>query len=710
MSSDLSIERQQMIVDFLQESREFIVATQDILKSFAKKNYQARETDLRSIQQTTHAIKLGARFLELKQLAIVAEAADLLVDRLRTGKEKQTSARLKLFCRAFTFFTEAFDAIAATYNDQPLEDAAEVLRNALNAVITLDEELPANIPLTEAAIDENFNPFNTPELVEKFVGEGDELLQNAELGLLRWETSPEDEENLGSLFRDIHSFKGNSGFLGFSDLEKLSHQMEAVLEIAKGGRDLSEFKAANILLGYLDIMRAALADIARQGSGHVPNLDVHLMTLLDLLERIDSDAPNAAPLRLATTGATDTEQSRTIKRQDIRVDLSKLDQLINLIGELVIAENMLVHSPELAGLELEQFHRASRQMNKIVRDLQEVAMTIRMVPISGLFRRLLRLVHDLSVKSGKKVDLSLTGEDTEVDKTVAELMTDPLVHLIRNALDHGIEPPAERQASGKPDKGTLQLSARHEEGEIWIVLEDDGRGLNREKILARAAAKGLLNKSAEEMSDREVWNMIFLPGFSTAEQVTDISGRGVGMDVVKRNIEKIKGKVELTSTPNQGTRFTLRIPLTLGIIDGMLLRVGSAKCIIPTLAINQAFRPTPAMITVTPDGLELVRVRERFYPVVRLHQILANTPEFTELSSGILLTLEHQGTTIALFVDELLGQQQTVIKGLSEHFENARWVTGCTILGDGEVCLILDVGHLVDTHGYVKIAQPTLTA
>lgn len=709
MNSDLSIERQEMIVDFLHESREFIVATQDILKSFAKKKYQAKETDLRSIQQTTHAIKLGARFLELKQLAIVAEAADLLVDRLRTGKEEQTSARLKLFCRAFTFFTEAFDTIAATCDDQPLEGAAEALRSALNAAITLDEELPAGI-LTEAAVNENFNPFNTPELVEKFVGEGDELLQNAELGLLRWETSPEDEENLGALFRDIHSFKGNSGFLGFSDLEKLSHQLEAVLEIAKSGRDLSEFKAANVLLGYLDIMRAALADIARQGSGHVPDLDVHLMTLLDLLERIDSDAPSAAPLRLATAGAADTEQSRTIKRQDIRVDLSKLDQLINLIGELVIAENMLVHSPELAGLELEQFHRASRQMNKIVRDLQEVAMTIRMVPISGLFRRLLRLVHDLSVKSGKKVDLSLTGEDTEVDKTVAELMTDPLVHLIRNALDHGIESPAERKAGGKPDKGSLQLSARHEEGEIWIILEDDGRGLSREKILARAATKGLLNKSAEEMSDREVWNMIFLPGFSTAEQITDISGRGVGMDVVKKNIEKIKGKVELTSTPNQGTRFTLRIPLTLGIIDGMLLRVGSAKCIIPTLAINQAFRPTPAMITVTPDGLELVRVRERFYPVVRLHQILANAPEFTELSAGILLTLEHQGAIIALFVDELLGQQQTVIKGLSEHFENARWVTGCTILGDGEVCLILDVGHLVDTHGHVKIAQPTLTA
>ncbi len=384
------------------------------------------------------------------------------------------------------------------------------------------------------------------------------------------------------------------------------------------------------------------------------------------------------------------------KRQDIRVDLEKLDKLINLIGEMVIAENMLVHSPDLEGLELENFSKASQQMSKIVRELQEMAMVIRMIPVSGLFRRMIRLVHDLSNKTGKKVEFELEGEETEVDKTVIEQISDPLVHLLRNSLDHGLESPEERLAAGKPEKGRLKLSARHEEGEVWIIVEDDGRGLDREKILAKAIDKGLIEGDGSEMSDRAVYNLIFQPGFSTAEKITDISGRGVGMDVVRQNLEKIRGKIEVYSKPGEGTTIKLRIPLTLAIIDGLMVRVGGTRCILPLLAVREIFRPLLENLTHTPDGQELVRVRENFIPILRLHRVLDVEPDSRHLEEGVLVVLEHQGDRICLLVDEILGQQQTVIKGLSDYLGNVDVAAGCTILGNGDVCLILDVGSMID--------------
>jgi two-component system chemotaxis sensor kinase CheA len=271
-----------------------------------------------------------------------------------------------------------------------------------------------------------------------------------------------------------------------------------------------------------------------------------------------------------------------------------------------------------------------------------------------------------------------------------------LVHLLRNSLDHGLESPEDRIAAGKPEKGVLKLSAQHEEGEVWITVEDDGWGLDREKLLAKAISKGLVDGDGSEMSDREVFNLIFAPGFSTAEKITDISGRGVGMDVVRKNLEKIQGKIEVNSVKGKGTRVNLRIPLTMAIIDGMLLRVDHSRCILPLLSIRDIFCPDLDAITVTPDGLELVKVRGKFYPIVRMHGIINNQPNNEKLNEGVVVLVEHQDQRVCLFVNEVLGQQQTVIKGLSEYLGNARCVSGCTILGNGEACMILDVGNLVE--------------
>ncbi len=728
---------------------------------------------INAIFRLFHSMKGSAGFLDLTNLSGMAHAAESLLDLIRAGKIMMDSAHVELLCQSCDFAKEALDLVEREYTDQGLEAVAEEMKSRLIQATDLAQERirlgaaaavegpaaapevkTAAAPNKKIAADSGFELEITPEMVERFAQEADELLQSAEQGLLQWTEAKPSAEVIAALFRNIHSFKGNCGFFGYADLERLSHQMESVLDLVKSGKELADGNPAEILLDCLDSLRAAVADVTNGGAGAIATLAVQQRQLDALMNPpaatdtptkeeppaptpaaaptspepppaavqtppptpakpkpapapaapSQSPPPVKAPAAVPVSAPAPTPQAKpaaanksaAAQRQDIRVDLEKLDQLINLIGEMVIAENMLIHNPDIAGLELENFHKAGQQMSKLVRELQEIAMTIRMIPVSGLFRRMIRLVHDLSLKAGKKVELILSGEETEVDKTVVETITDPLVHLIRNSLDHGLEPPDERIRAGKPEKGIVRLSARHEEGEVWITIEDDGRGLNREKILSKAISKGLIDGDGSDMSDKAIYNLIFQAGFSTADKITDVSGRGVGMDVVKQNIEKIKGKIEVTSKPGQGSRMILRIPLTLGIIDGMMVRVGDTKCIVPTLAIREAFRPQESAITITPDGQELARVRENFFPVIRLHDVLKKEPESRTLPDGILILLEYQDKGICLFVDEIVGQQQTVIKGLSDYIGNVRWVSGCTILGDGEVCLILDVGHLVD--------------
>ncbi len=384
---------------------------------------------------------------------------------------------------------------------------------------------------------------------------------------------------------------------------------------------------------------------------------------------------------------------RKQERRDIRVSLDKLDELINLIGELVIAENMVIRNPDVVNRELENFDKASIHLSKIVRDLQDVALSVRMIPISGVFRKMIRLVHDLSAKSNKKVGLQLIGEDTEIDKTVAELIADPLVHLVRNAVDHGIT--INKNRTKTQNDGNIVLEARHEGGEVWILIKDDGGGLDREKILQKGIESGLVSENGKQLSEQDITELIFQPGISTSDIVTAVSGRGVGMDVVKKNIEKIKGHIDIHSRPGYGTTFIMRIPLTLAIIDGMLVRVGEASYTVPLLSIRESIQIEEEQITVTMDGQEMVKVRDELIPVIRLHRLYNLEADYYNLHEGLLVIVEHQRETACLFIDEIIGEQQTVIKGLTGYMEGVRGVSGCTILGDGEVSLILDVAGLI---------------
>ena len=389
-------------------------------------------------------------------------------------------------------------------------------------------------------------------------------------------------------------------------------------------------------------------------------------------------------------------QSKKTDTASIRVDTDKIDKLINLVGELVITQSML--SDLGARFDMSQISvllERMAQLERNTREIQERVMSIRMLPIGTAFSRFPRLVRDLSAKAGKKIQLVLSGEETELDKTVIESIGDPLTHLVRNSADHGLETPEERLDNNKQELGTIRLNAFHEGGNICITVEDDGRGLNRDKILAKAVKQGVIGEN-EKLSDDQRWPLIFKPGFSTAEKVTDVSGRGVGMDVVKRNIEGLGGTVKIKTALGKGTIFTLKLPLTLAIIEGMTVRVGKDTYIVPLLSILESIQPKAGAVKTVVGKGELINVRETYLTMIRMYEVFSLQPEYTDPTKAILLILETEGERVAVMVDEILGQQQVVIKSMEQNFRKVDGVAGATILGDGTVGFILDVRGLIE--------------
>jgi two-component system chemotaxis sensor kinase CheA len=379
-----------------------------------------------------------------------------------------------------------------------------------------------------------------------------------------------------------------------------------------------------------------------------------------------ADKNTPVPDRLLGEHSEGSRETHSVSSQQniISVNMTKLDKLMDLVGEMVIAEDMVIQNPDLKGMELENFQKAARQLQKITSEIQDIVMSIRMVPLSATFLKMHRIVRDMSKKLGKEVELKIIGEETEVDKNVIEHISDPIMHLVRNAIDHGIETPEDRLAKNKPETGIITLEAKNAGNDVLIIIKDDGRGLNKEKILQKARKNGLLFKDEEELPDKEIYNMIFLPGFSTKENVTEFSGRGVGMDVVVKNIETIGGSVSVDSTPDKGSTVTLKIPLTLAIIDGMNIRVGSSFYTIPTISIRESFRPKENDVFSDPNGNEMIMVRGQCYPILRIHELLKVNTSVTDFTDGIITIVEQDERTVCIFSDELIGQQQVVVKAL----------------------------------------------
>jgi two-component system chemotaxis sensor kinase CheA len=558
----------------------------------------------------------------------------------------------------------------------------------------------------------NLNVASDGDLLREFITESREHLDHIEQGVLVLEKEPANAEMLNTVFRAFHTFKGGAGFLNLIPINRLAHILESLLDLARQGRFTITSPTIEIILRGRDVLKQFLDAIDGQVSGGKPATPILIPTeglkaeVARMIERVSSGkmsdaaaplpeispAAPAIPAPDAATPAAPTANGSASAM--VRVDTNKLDGLLDLVGEMVIAQSLV--APDLSRLSNgdAQFSRNVAQLTRITRDLQRVSMSLRMVPIRGLFQKMARVVRDISAKQNKKVDFLTSGEDTELDRGVVEELNDPLLHMIRNSMDHGIEPAEKRAAAGKPAAGSLQLRAYHQGGSIVVEIEDDGAGLNRDRILAKAVERGLAAPGAN-LTEEEIFHFIFAAGFSTAEKVTDLSGRGVGLDVVSRNIEKLRGSVDISSTPGKGTLFKIALPLTLAIIDGLVVGVGAERYIIPTLSARESFRPAAEMISRIQNRAEVVNVRGRLIPLLRLHEIFGIPARATDPTQGIIVVVQSGANVRCLLVDALLHKQEVVIKNLNEMMvrKNPAFA-GATILGDGRVGLILDVNAL----------------
>jgi two-component system chemotaxis sensor kinase CheA len=389
------------------------------------------------------------------------------------------------------------------------------------------------------------------------------------------------------------------------------------------------------------------------------------------------------------------ETSIPVTQHMISVNVNQIDKLLDLVGELIISEAAVTCNPDLDGIALDNFNRAARQLHKITNELQEVIMSIRMVPLSLLFSRMNRITRDMCHKLNKEVKLEFSGEQTEVDKNIIEYLADPLIHIIRNALDHGIEPVNERLAKGKHEAGKIIIEAKNTGGDVWIIVKDDGKGFNKEMILNKARQNNLFTKAEAELSDQEIYSFIFLPGFSTKEQVTEYSGRGVGMDIVVKNLAQIGGAVFVDSKPDLGSTISLKIPMTMIIVDGMSINVGPFRFTIPLTAIVESFKLKEEKVLKDPDGNEMVLIRGECFSILRLHEFYKIKTSVTNIEDGILVLVKSESKGICLFVDGIIGQQQVVIKGLPKYFKKIKGINGCALLNDGSISYILDIAAIL---------------
>jgi two-component system chemotaxis sensor kinase CheA len=539
------------------------------------------------------------------------------------------------------------------------------------------------------------------EVLTEFVNESREHLQNIESGALILEEDPGDTATLNSIFRAFHTFKGGSGFLNLTVISELAHELESLLDLARQGRLQITSDIIEVILNGGDTLKQFIEAIEMQLVGEAPESPIVIPTA-PLSERIALAAASARHLdaasetafirRAATTPETPKAKSPSTNTT-VKVDTQKLDALIDMVGEMVIAQSLVAQEADLKALANPRLARSLAQLARTTSDLQRTALSLRMVPVGPTFRKMNRVIRDLSMRSGKQIELVVRGAETELDRNIVEAIHDPILHMIRNSIDHGIEKPAARESAGKPPTGQITLAAFHQGGNVIIQIQDDGAGLNREKILKKASALGLFDPNID-LGEKEVFNLIFAPGFSTAETITDISGRGVGMDVVRRNIEQLRGKIEIQSRAGQGTTFSIYLPLTLAIIDGLIVRIGAERFILPTLSVRESFRPTPKMLFTVHGKGEIVDVRGKLLPLIRLNEFLAIDADQTDPTQAVLIVIEADGSQRCVLVDELIGKQEVVIKSIGDTLHHNPLFAGAAILADGRVGLILEAAAL----------------
>lgn len=752
-AAEFSEEDIPLIQDFITESAEHIESAEGALLEL--ENDPENEEILNQIFRSFHTIKGMAGFLNLSDINVLAHAAENLLDMARKGDLLLTDencdavfSSIDLLKNMLNQLEQALSSGQQMQKPGNYDEMIERLHTLTSGTAessppTSSEETgspaPAESSQNEKTSADNLTmpqPMNFSEedipLIHDFIVESREHFEVAEAALLNLENDPGNEENLHQIFRSFHTIKGMAGFLNLSDISSLAHAAENLLDMARKGELMLTDANSDAAFASIDMLKGMLTDLEEAiTSGSSPARPAQFEQLLATLRKCtqaaqtstaagdnETETISSSPADSYADTETDSENEadaetdkkldtilkngKTNKRmaastaadEKIKVSTQRLDDLINMTGELAIAQLMIAEEvKQNAHTDSNLFRKVSLQ-NKIVRELQELSMSMRMVPIQGAFQRMSRLVRDLSRKAGKTIQFLTSGEETELDRNIVDKITDPLVHMMRNSVDHGIETAQDRSAKGKSPHGRICLSAYHQAGSIVIEIKDDGKGLNRDKIIKKAIEKELISEN-QELSDEEAWRLIFHPGFSTADKISDVSGRGVGMDVVRKNIESLGGKIDIYSVIDEGTTFTIRLPLTLAIIDGQIVTLNDQRYIIPINTIVNSIRPTQEQISSIQNQAHVVMIRNELMPLIRLHQLFDVENAQQDPTQGLLVIVEEGGHKCCLLVDDLLGQQQVVIKNLSG-LGKIKGISGGAIMGDGRISLILDIPGLIE--------------
>ena len=678
------------------------------------------------IEQAASAINMlsPADMSELDSLQAIFEQIDRSVAEI-----KECPAQLLEQARGKT--SGAVDAIHKILQQEVTDTAAsiEVISAAVCTLQSLIEQI-SNAGTESAPKPPEQKPAPNPEpsapqkttaiseedvpLVLDFIAEAAEHLESAEAGLLALETKPGDKEVINQIFRGFHTIKGMAGFLNLTDIGSLAHSAENLLDLVRKDKLVLTEEITNVIFESIDMLKKMIAGLKEAvETGKAVPVQEKLPVLLTKLKNCAEGQPATVlpdmPLDqkkdekldaiLAPKDETETKdtaaKTQTHSSDDkIKVSTARLDNLINMVGELVIAQLMVAEETNTALASEYGLCRKVAHQGKIIRELQELSMSMRMVPIGGVFQKMTRLVRDLSHKAGKEINFLTAGDETELDRSIVDKISDPLVHMIRNSVDHGIESSEDRVKAGKNPIGRINLRAFHQAGNIVIEIEDDGKGLDKERILKKAVDMGVVSAD-EKLSDEEIFRLIFHAGLSTAQKVTSISGRGVGMDVVRKNIELLRGRVDISSSLGKGTTFTIRLPLTLAIIDGQIVSIGGERYIVPITSIICSIKPTAEQISSVQKRGEMVTIRGTLLPMVRLYKLFGVVSATENPTDALLVIVEEDNKKCCLLVDKLLGQQQVVIKSLGEGLGMVKGVSGGAIMGDGRVSLILDVPGLI---------------
>jgi two-component system chemotaxis sensor kinase CheA len=643
---------------------------------------------INTIFRVAHSIKGGSATFGFANVAAFTHTLETLLDQLRSGQRQVQSNIVDLLLRSVDVLREM---LTATQRKQPSDPALTAgLHAELQAVMNVPGVATAAAPaMVSAPAVSHASPGAAVAGWRIRLVPGALMMEhgNDPLRMMR------ELATLGTLVTRADA--GKVPTLAELDPEVclLSWQMELHTEADRSAvEQIFEWAEGECTLSIEPLSPGAAMPQARDIAPSLPATPAPPVATSAPAVAAGGAAP-AAPAK--SQPAPEVVRSGSGEGGSIRVSIEKIDELLNSVGELVITQSVCNQlAAELEGPRAVELRNALVQFERHMRSLQENVMRVRMLPISSIFNRFPRMIRDLGQRLGKKMELKMSGDQTELDKTVLEKIGDPLVHLVRNAVDHGIEMPDKRRAAGKSEQGTISLHAYHKGGNVIVEVSDDGAGLQRDRILAKARERGLVGAD-EELSDEKILNLIFAPGFSTADVVSDVSGRGVGMDVVRRNINEIGGHVQLYSTPGQGSTVRIRLPLTLAILDGQLARVGKEIYVVPIVSIVETIQIKRDQISSLAQKAELFRLRDEYIPIVRLYELFGVQADNTDLLNGLLMIVEADGKRVGLFVDELMSQQQVVIKSLETNFRQVTALAGATMLGDGRVALILDIPGVI---------------